>query len=87
MLLGFPEEIANFCISDDLDSVEKLISVIADRIWTGVRYIDLELILIELVSSKIGKEFLETYMELDELFEEIGRYSFLNYREYISLYT
>ncbi|MCR1795881.1 MULTISPECIES: hypothetical protein, partial [Leptospira] len=87
ILLGFPKEIANFCISDDIDSVEKLISVIADRIWAGVRCIDLELILIELVSSKIGKEFWETYVDLDDLFEEIGRYSFLNYREYISLYT
>ncbi|TGL55416.1 hypothetical protein EHQ61_00315 [Leptospira wolffii] len=83
LLLGMPEEIAIFCISDQIDSIEKLISVISDRIWTGVRDIDLEFALIELVSFTLGKEFWETYAELDGLFEKIAVDSFDKYREFI----
>ncbi|WP_167883476.1 HD domain-containing protein [Leptospira wolffii] len=83
LLLGIPDEIANFCISDEINSLEKLISVISDRIWTGVRDIDLEFDLIELVSFTLGKEFWETYAELDGLFEKIAVDSFDKYREFI----
>ncbi|MEI1280246.1 hypothetical protein V6Z05_18080 [Leptospira venezuelensis] len=83
LLLGMPEEIANYCISDEINSMEKLISVISDRIWTGVRDLDLEIDLIELVSFMLGKEFWETYSELDGLFEKIAVDSFDKYRKFI----
>ncbi|TGM97296.1 hypothetical protein [Leptospira dzoumogneensis] len=85
LLLGFPKEIADYCISDEVDTIENLISVISDRIWTGVRDMDLEMNLIELVSFMIGKEFWETYKELDGLLEKIAVDSFDKYREFINI--
>lgn len=85
LLLGFPKEIANFCISDQIESKEKLIAVISDRIWTGVRDLDLEEDLFELVSFTIGKEFWQTFSEIDRLLEEISVFSFEKYREFLNI--
>ncbi|PJZ23965.1 hypothetical protein CH352_00915 [Leptospira hartskeerlii] len=85
LLIGMPEEIANFCISDEINSIEKLIAAIADRIWTGVRDLDLEWDLIQIVSFMTGKEFWETYNQLDPLFEQTSVFSYNAYKEFLNL--
>ncbi|MFB5652815.1 hypothetical protein ACE5IS_19415 [Leptospira wolffii] len=79
ILLGIPTIIANFCLSDEFDTMEKCISLLADTLWKGFRNYDIEDKLTELIADKMGWDFWDTFQILDGLFESIAKENFQIY--------
>ncbi|AKT39614.1 phosphohydrolase [Chondromyces crocatus] len=53
-------------------SFEELLVALADKLWKGVRKVDLEERVIDAVAEKVGTSRWEVFVTLDSLFEEIA---------------
>ncbi len=74
---GVDPRIARCCVSHarwpDMEcSLEELLVALADKLWKGVRYAELERRVTEGVAAKSGKAFWDVFVELDTAFEEIA---------------
>ena len=73
---GVQPEVAQCCVShaawDGPEvSFEELSVALADKLWKGKREAELELLVIDASSVKLGVERWDVYLQLDKLFESI----------------
>lgn len=74
---GISEKIARCCLSharwDQMEcSIEELLIALSDKLWKGKRVEQLELLVIDRISTMLDKERWDIYQELDSHFELIA---------------
>ena len=75
--LGIPPNIARFCRThahwhDSDNTLEDLLVALGDTLWKGCRNQQLEQMIITRISNSIQKDFWETLIVADSLFEKVS---------------
>ena len=74
--VGVPMGVARFCVShadwSKAECVEERVVALADKLWKGRRWPDLEMALIDEVATATGGERWGVFVALDGAFEEIA---------------
>lgn len=74
---GVAPQLARCCLSHarwaEMDcSFEELLVALADKLWKGSRYAELERRVIEAVAVKLGKDAWDVFIEVDTLCENVA---------------
>ncbi|MEZ4223539.1 MAG: HD domain-containing protein [Polyangiaceae bacterium] len=74
---GVSDEVARICVthaqwSNHSVSLEELLVALSDKLWKGVRNLELEERVVREVARSLGKDYWDLFVELDNVFEQIA---------------